>query len=196
EGPHKDTQPLNMGAFHWFERWLKKADPMAVLDEGAKKWLEPEQLRVFSELPKDERNTHINEEFVPVAPAPSMADDSAAWSKQRDQWIASLREKCFAAWPKAPCDLALRPVGTAKYEDVVLQAWDFTPQPPWTLRLYVAHHTGLTPEELELIALNVLDEHAWHDFRNMMAGHFGPLFSPAERAGADGHGFADEQKMF
>ena len=57
EGPHKDTQPLNEGAFHWFERWLKGADPMAVLDEGATKRLEPEQLRVFKELPVDEKNT-------------------------------------------------------------------------------------------------------------------------------------------
>jgi hypothetical protein len=40
EGPHKDLQPLNMGAFHWFERFLKGADPMAVIDEGAKKSIE------------------------------------------------------------------------------------------------------------------------------------------------------------
>ena len=30
----------------------------------------------------------------------------------------------------------------------------------------------------------------------MMAGNFPKLFAPAERAGADGHGFADEKKMF
>ncbi|MCA1964952.1 MAG: acetylxylan esterase [Prosthecobacter sp.] len=27
EGPHKDLQPLHIGAFHWFERHLKGADP-------------------------------------------------------------------------------------------------------------------------------------------------------------------------
>jgi dienelactone hydrolase len=196
EGPHKDTQPLNAGAFHWFERWLKNADPMAVLDEGATKRLDPGQLRVFSELPKDERNTRIDAEFVPLAPAATVPEDAAAWAKQRDQWIASLREKCFAAWPKTPCDLDLRPVGAATYGGVTLQAWDFTPQAPWTLRLYVAHLADLKPDALELVALNVLDERSWQDFRKMMAGNFGALFSPAERAGADGHGFADEQKMF
>ena len=43
------------------------ADPMAVLDEGAKKQLEPEQLKVFAELPKDEKNTTIDQSFVAQA---------------------------------------------------------------------------------------------------------------------------------
>ena len=196
EGPHKDTQPLNDGAFHWFERWLKNADPMAVLDEGATKRLEPEQLRVFSELPKDEHNTRIDTEFVPAAPHATVPADDTEWAKMRAKWMTSLREKCFAGWPKSAADLDLRKVGTAEHDGVVVHAFDFTPQPPWTLRLYVAHRAGLKPEELELVALNVLDQQSWDDFRRMMAGHFSPLFSRAERAGADGNGFADEKKMF
>jgi dienelactone hydrolase len=196
EGPHKDTQPLNEGAFHWFERWLKNADPMAVLDEGATKRLEPEQLRVFSELPKDERNTRIDAEFVPAAHAPEVPADAEQWAKQRDSWMAALREKCFAGWPNAVPFLDLRDAGTAEHDGVVLHAWDFTPQQPWTLRLYVAHHADVKPEDLELVALNVLDDEAWGDFRQMMAGNFPKLFLPAERAGADGHGFSDEKKMF
>ena len=196
EGPHKDTQPLNDGAFHWFERWLKNADSMAVLDEGATKRLEPEQLRVFSKLPEDERNTSIDTEFVPAAPKPEVPADAEQWTKLRDSWMSVLRNKCFAGWPTAPQSLELHDAGTAEYEGVVLHAWDFTPQPPWTLRLYIAHHATVKPEELELVALNVLDENAWQDFRHMMAENFSKLFSPADRVGADGHGFADEKKMF
>jgi dienelactone hydrolase len=196
EGPHKDTQPLNDGAFHWFERWLKGADPMALLDEGATKRLQPEQLRVFTKLPVDERNTGIDTEFVPAARAPAVPADAAQWTKLRDSWMTALREKCFAAWPEVPAGLDLRDAGTAEYDGVVLHAWDFTPQPPWTLRLYIAHPAKMKTEELDLVALNVLDENAWQDFRHMMAGHFPKLFSPAERTGADGHGFADEKKMF
>jgi dienelactone hydrolase len=195
EGPHKDTQPLNEGAFHWFERWLKGADPMAVVDEGATKRLPPEQLRVFSELPADERNTSIDTEFVPAAKTPPPPANQTAWTKQRDTWMTALREKCFAGWP-SPIDPALHDAGSAEHDGVVLHAWDFTPQAPWTLRLYVAHRASLKPDQLELATLNVLDEDAWHDFRQMMAGHFAPLFSPVDRAGADGHGFADEKKMF
>ncbi len=196
EGPHKDLQPLNVGAFHWFERWLKNADPMAVLDEGAKKRLEPQQLRVFSKLPVDEKNTTIDSELVPAAPAPEAPSDAGAWAKQRDAWLTALRAKSFAGWPAAAQDLELHDAGSAEHDDVVLHAWDFTPQAPWSLRLYVAHNAKLKPEQLELVALNVLDENAWQDFRHMMAGRFSRLFQPSERAGADGHGFADEKKMF
>ncbi len=196
EGPHKDTQPLNAGAFHWFERWLKGADPMAVLDEGATKRLQPEQLRVFTKLPDDERNTSIDTEFVPAARSPAAPADGAAWGKLRDSWMKALREKSFAAWPASPADLNLRDAGTAEHDGVVLRAWDFTPQAPWTLRLYIAHPAKMKPEDLDLVALNVLDENAWQDFRHMMAGHFPKLFPPSERTGADGQGFADEKKMF
>jgi dienelactone hydrolase len=196
EGPHNDLQPLNEGAFHWFERWLKGADPMAVLDEGATKRLQPEQLRVFKELPVDELNTGIDWDFVPAAGTPDVPADAAQWTKLRDSWMTALRGKSFAAWPSVSADLDLRDAGTAEFEGVVLQAWDFTPQAPWALRLYVAHPAKMKPEDLELVVLNVLDENAWQDFRHMMAGHFPKLFLPAEQAGADGHGFADEKKMF
>jgi len=195
EGPHKDTQPLNEGAFHWFERWLKDADIMAVLDEGAPKRLAPEQLRVFSELPADERNTSIDTQFVPAAAAPQPPETEAAWATQRDAWMKALREKSFAGWPSA-ADLDLKYAGVSEEDGVVLHAWDFTPQAPWTLRLYVAHREGLKPEDLELVTLNVLDDKEWQDFRHMMAGRFPSLFHPADRVGADGHGFADEKKMF
>ncbi|MEQ1854757.1 MAG: acetylxylan esterase, partial [Chthoniobacteraceae bacterium] len=136
EGPHKDTQPLNEGAFHWFERWLKGADPMAVLDEGATKRLEPAQLRVFSELPKDERNTRIDSDFVPAAPAPAVPADAAAWEKLRAKWMSALREKSFAGWPKSAADVVLTDAGTIERDGVTMHAWDFSPQPPWTIRLY------------------------------------------------------------
>ena len=196
EGPHTDVQPLNEGAFHWFERWLKNADPMAVLDEGATKRLQPEQLRVFSALPSDEKNTTIDTAFVPAARAPAVPADAEQWAKLRGGWMTALREKCFAGWPATAPDLDLRDAGTVTHDGVVLHAWDFTPKTPWSLRLYLAHSAELKPAELELVALNVLDENAWQDFRHMMAGSFPKLFAPADRAGADGHGFADEKKMF
>ncbi len=196
EGSHKDVQPLNEGAFHWFERWLKGADPMAVLDEGATKRLEPEQLRVFSTLPKDEKNTSIDTEFVPAARALRVPADAAQWTKLRDGWMEALRTKCFAGWPAAAQSLELRDAGTAEHDGVMLHAWDFTAQAPWKLRLYIAHNAKAKPEDLELVALNILDEEAWQDFRHMMAGNFPKLFAAADRNGADGHGFADEKKMF
>ena len=48
---------------HWLNRYLKGEDP--VLQNAAEKLLQPEQLRVFRELPADQKNTRIHESFVP-----------------------------------------------------------------------------------------------------------------------------------
>ena len=169
---------------------------MAVLDEGATKRLDPAQLRVFSKLPEDEKNTTIDSEFVPAAPSPTAPATAAEWTKMRESWMESLRKKCFAGWPEGGAALELKDAGVAEFDGVMLHAWDFTSQAPWTLRIYVAHNAKLKPEQLELVAMNVLDEKAWQDFRQMMAGNFSSLFSQDERVGADAQGFSDEKQMF
>ena len=64
EGPHKDTQELRVHAFRWLNRWLKDDD--SLVETTAVKMFVPPQLRVFKELPSDERNTSIDEDFVPA----------------------------------------------------------------------------------------------------------------------------------
>ncbi len=93
EGPHKDTQPLNAGAFHWFDRFLKGADLMAVIREPAVPAFKPEQLRVFTGIPIDEINTRIDETFVPMFTPPPVPETKEAWVKLRDEWMKMLREK-------------------------------------------------------------------------------------------------------
>jgi dienelactone hydrolase len=95
EGPHKDMQALNVGAFAWFERFLKGADRLATFDEAAKPSIPPTRLRVFSELPKDERTTRIDEDFVPAATHPSPPTTPAAWAALRECWMAALHERVF-----------------------------------------------------------------------------------------------------
>lgn len=196
EGPHKDTQPLNTGAFAWFERWLKGADLMATIDDAAKKVVEPENLRVFAALPLDERNSRIDNEFVPAAKPPALPADSEAWTRQQNAWLAGLRGKVFCGWPAEAAPLDLREAGSAEHDGVTMRAWDFTPQPPFTLRLWIAHRTGLTPDQIQLVVLNALDPEGWQGFTRMAAGYFPALFPETARAGADGFGFADEQKMY
>ncbi len=97
EGPHEDTQELHIHAFRWFNRFLKNDDSM--IEKLAVKFFEPEQLRVFAQLPTDEINTTIDEIFVPAAVLPDVGDvfrDQQGWF---DRSISSLRERCFKAWP-------------------------------------------------------------------------------------------------
>lgn len=100
EGPHADTQPLNTGEFHWMTRFLQGAELMSTLDSPAVHSIPMEKLRVFKELPKDEANTTEDERLVPMAAAAKVPDGGNEWTKQRDNWISSLWQKCFAEWVK------------------------------------------------------------------------------------------------
>ncbi len=65
EGPHLDTQELQVPVFRWFNRFLKGDD--APVEMAAKKLLAREQLKVFDSLPVDAVNTNVHETFVAAA---------------------------------------------------------------------------------------------------------------------------------
>jgi dienelactone hydrolase len=97
EGPHEDTQELHIHAFRWFNRFLKNDKSM--VEKTAVNFFEPEQLKVFAQLPTDEINTTIDESFVPLARLPPVEDvlkDQELWFNSR---LRALRERCFRAWP-------------------------------------------------------------------------------------------------
>jgi dienelactone hydrolase len=100
EGPHKDTQELRVHAFRWFNRWLRDDD--SLIEKTATKFFEPAQLRVFADLPADERNTSIDEDFVPTVKPLAERADSILQNQQ--VWLAKslyvLRQRCFAGWPE------------------------------------------------------------------------------------------------
>jgi len=159
EGPHRDTQELRVHAFVWFNRFLKDENPL--IDKPAIPFFEPEQLKVFDELPADQINTKIQDSFVPVAAEPKVPKSTRRWAKQRNVWMKALRKKSFRGWPRpaqvVPLDINC--VFSVEREGVQLSAYDFTSQPHVRLRLYLAHKAGLDkPEE---VTLNVLDEKGW-----------------------------------
>ena len=97
EGPHADTQELHIHAFRWFNRFFKQ--DTAMIEKTATKFFEPEQLKVFAQLPSDELNTKIDQTFVPSAELPPIEDvlkDPTAWYEDR---ISKLRQRCFREWP-------------------------------------------------------------------------------------------------
>lgn len=196
EGPHKDLQPLNTGAFHWFERFLKGADPMATTDEAAKKSLQPEQLKVFAELPADQHNTKIDHEFVPLAKTSTEPPSQGEWSHQRDAWMQALKDKAFRAWPTNAAPVSPRFVETIRKDGVTMSAYDFTSQEPFQLRLYIAHREGLKPGDLDLVALHVLDDEGWKSFAREYGSRFAKLFDGSTSEQTDNEAFESEKKMF
>ena len=192
EGPHKDTQPLNFGAFNWINRWLKGGDRMDLIDEPAKKMHEPRELRVFAELPKDEKVTTVDEFFVPQFTAPAEVKTKKEWASLRDGWLEALREDSFRAWPSAPVKmLAVKPAVVVA-DGLRLTSTRFTSEEPFNLPLWILHRDDLKPEDLELVVLNVLDDESWKEFSQLAAAGF-----PAEFPGvtADAAAFAEERKM-
>src|SRR5262249_52431970 len=95
DGPHADTQDLQLPVFRWFNRFLKGENP--VIEMWAKKFFEPLELRAFDHLPSDQLNTRIQESFVPAASGNGSSDPN------ENALLPELRNKVFGGWPAEPC---------------------------------------------------------------------------------------------
>ncbi len=170
EGPHKDTQELRIHAFVWFNRFLKGENP--AIGESAVPFFEPEQLKVFKDLPTDEINTKIQERFVPMAQAPLTPQSSEQWAAMRDGWMKALQEKAFRGWPSereaGPFDIDR--VFSAEADGVRLTAFDFSSQPHVRLRLFLLSSADGT--QASRVTLNALDEAGWKNWLAAMRGRF------------------------
>jgi len=162
EGPHKDTQQLRVSAFAWFNRFLK--NDSSLINEPAVPFFEPEQLKVFKELPADEINTRIHESFVPKSQQPL----SPLSAEKCQALLEMLREKSFGGWPtqEQAGPLNIRRVFSAERNGICLSAFDFTSQPHVRLRLYLAHRPGI--ERPNKVVLNVPDEQQWSQWLSAM----------------------------
>ncbi len=197
QGPHKDMQPLNTGAFHWFNRHLKGADLMHTTSMPATKELAPASLRVFGkDLPADQINTRIDHTFVPAAPAPEVPTDRAAWDKQTAAWMDALKTQVFAAWPTDLPAPDLKKISSMERDGVRLTTFDFESDQPFRLRLHLAHRAGLRPQDLDLAVLNVLDPSGWDQFCNTYHTRFGKLIESYPLVKNDEAAFESEKKMF
>jgi dienelactone hydrolase len=191
-GGHVDTQDLQVDAFRWFNRHLKNDDgPVKKL---AEKFFEPEQLRVFGELPDDQLNTKIQETFVAAAVPPKLPEDEKQWAHQRDGIMASLKTRTFRSWPQQVVSPTLVPGFEAESDGVQLRGYSFTSEEPFELKLYVAQRAGL--EKADLIVLNVLDNAQWDDFLATYGGPFADHFKGDAGVEPDPNAFASERKMF
>ena len=153
EGPHEDTQDLQVPVFRWFNRFLKGDDQLIEL--AAKKFFTPQQLRVFAELPEDEQNTKIHASFVPAAKLLSHEQVS----QQRENLLATLRQKTFSGWPAEDLPLEPNQVFTAERDSLRFSAWDFLSQHDVWLRLYLLENLRSTATNAA--ALQVLDAAGW-----------------------------------
>lgn len=153
EGPHKDTQELQVHAFRWLNRWLK-GDAESLVEKNAIRFLEPEQLRVFAELPADELNTRIDEIFVPDAGSLASADPDALPTAAEVRDL--LTSKSFAAWPDLPpleISEAAAAVAATDRTDIVRHNLRFFSQPGVELTLGIVHSSSVQPADIRRVKL-------------------------------------------
>ncbi len=184
EGPHKDTQDLQVPAFRWFNRFLKGEEPLVSMP--AEKLFKPQELKVFSSLPADERTTKIHETFVAAA-KPAVPADKAAWDKQRSEWLQALKEKSFRGWPDKLVLNEMSVRGKTELESLQLTMWTFTSQENVVLPLYcVAKGTHLAAKN---VRLHVVDEKGWTNLLSALlayqAGKLGEELSVTPGVKAD-----------
>jgi dienelactone hydrolase len=193
EGPHKDTQELRVHAFVWFNRHLKGEE--VDIAAPAVPFFEPEQLKVFKDLPADQINTKIQETFVPMAEAPSVPQSSQQWAAQRDGWMQTLREKSFRGWPteREAGTLDVDRVFTAEADGIRLTAYDFNSQPNVRLRLFVVHAADVRDPSSVLLAIQ--DEIHWARWLSAMRVGFEDQLSIYRLPDPDPNGFKDMQKL-
>ena len=190
-GPHKDTQELRVHAFRWFNHHLKGDD--SLIDKTAVKFFEPEQLKVFSELPADEQNTRIHESFVRSIDEVPVPQSEQQWSQSSLKWKQALREKCFRGWPSDPGPLNTTQVFSAEHGGLQLRAFDFDSQQPFCLRLYLLHRAGLTKPDLTV--LNVLDEDSWTELLASLGPGFAKQLDEEALPKGDLEAFARTKRM-
>lgn len=161
EGPHKDTQELRVHAFVWFNRFLKNDD--SPITKQAVPFFEPEQLKVFDELPADQINTSIHETFVPPAPEPEVPTSPEQWARMRDGWMQALTEKVFRGWPTGG-EAERESLSAVDFEDIQglrTKPVAFASQPNVPLQLgmmYSSYH-GDSEDSLDVAIQLVEDNH-------------------------------------
>jgi hypothetical protein len=151
-------------------------DTQSLIQEAAEKRFQPQELKVFSKLPVEQRNTTIHESFVPTAAPPKVPASLDEWMIMRETWRKALLEKSFRAWPKPGELLQIEPVYCLEKNEICLEAHDFTSQGPIRLRLYLVHRKN--QEKHRRLVLRVADQQDW---RELMAAF--PLAAEKELKG-------------
>ncbi len=151
EGPHADSQDLQVPVFRWFNRFLKS--DKGPVEMVAKPCFAPDQLRVFDTLPADQVNTRIQETFVPMASIGSVVP-----ADQTQEWKAKLREEVFRGWPEEGANVVPALCGRSDKDGLRREVYLVEAQPGVPLKLYLVRPKARRAKQ---IVLQVLDAQTW-----------------------------------
>jgi dienelactone hydrolase len=159
-GEHKDTQDLQVPVFRWFNRHLKGEDPL--ITDAAIRLFSPLELRVFGDLPSDQRNTSAAEWF---GPATTTASRPPTPTTAQDATLARLKRRTFGGWPDRSPNPETRLIHDRREADLHLTSWSFESQANVPLNLNVLIRGKPTPDR---ITLRIVDHAEWQDRQSLL----------------------------
>ena len=159
-GEHKDTQDLQVPVFRWFNRHLKGEDPL--ITDAAKPIFSPLELRVFGDLPSDQRNTAAAEWFGPATTSALRAPITNALP---DAVLRRLKHRTFAGWPDRSPKPMPQLIQERRDADLHLSSWSFESQPHVPLKLHLLIRGNPTPDR---ITLRIVDHDEWLNRQSLL----------------------------
>jgi dienelactone hydrolase len=100
-GGHDDTQELQLGTFVWFDRFLQGG--RREIRDVADKRFKPAELRVFDQLPADERVTKVQDWFIsPKTVEPPTTKEN--WQSLRASIVKEIADSARGRLPFQPPD--------------------------------------------------------------------------------------------
>src|SRR5690606_30002812 len=124
----------------WLNRFLKEDE--STIEMAAKPLLDPRQLRVFEQIPIDERVTTIHETFIPKVDQGKVKLDSKI---NIHHLIRDFKERTFRGWPKHPGPLNVKIAAAKNATDNTTQdalTIDYSSQEPYRLTMYFLEGSG------------------------------------------------------
>lgn len=156
-GPHQDTQDLQVPVFRWFGQHLKGEE--TVVREPAVKAFDPLALRVFGELPRDERNTRAAEWFPDGRPTGEVVWEGDGWKPV----IERMRRRVFAGWPEEwPPTPHHRSDWSVSGEDKNTVGWSLETQHGVVLPMISISRGDRLPKFIAMHVLSEAESDAWH----------------------------------
>lgn len=172
QGGHVDSQHLQNASFEWFNRFLKKHPVNAPVEIIATKLATPSQLKVFEQLPQDEKVTVSQEWFIPER-TPNFGDKTAKAS--------SGGYRFNRAGLHAPNEVTATLAQTQERDGLRLRTYEFDSEKPYRLQFLVldAGKSG----DLKKVNVNVLEPLAWDEQTAELQGYFNSGASKVDTEG-------------
>lgn len=165
KGGHADTEELRHASFAFFEKYLKGNEQSKIVEPDRNSPIESLKVLSPGERPSGSRNDSIDESFVPSAGTPVVPQTTETWCQQKASWIASLKERTIAGWPKEQdvVPLNLRLVKELTQDQTHMRVYEFTSQTGVVLEAYhVSRLDGAKPTSLQV---EVLDDARFEELR-------------------------------